>query len=83
MVSMHELDAHNNAVANYMNWVGKVRNLSSFLKDGWFTSALVTPPMFEVVGSHERFTQKYKFNRYVLPPDLCRMFTIECTRKPW
>jgi hypothetical protein len=65
VVSMYELDAHNNAVTNYMNWVQKVRDLSSFLKDGWFTSALVMPPMFEVVYSNEAFTQEYMFNRYV------------------
>jgi len=66
IVSADELDAYNNAVGNYLNWVDKVRDLSSFLKDGWFTSALVTPPMFEVVDHNRRFRQEYKFNRYVL-----------------
>lgn len=64
MVSPGELDAHA-AVANYMRWVDKARSLSSFLKDGWFASALVTPPMLEVVDSIATSPQKYKFNRYV------------------
>lgn len=65
IVSEHELDAHNNVVANYINWVKKVQNTSSFLKDGWFVSALVTPPMFEVVQSNETSAQEYEFNGYV------------------
>jgi len=44
MVSKCELDAFNNAVRNYMNWVESVRALPSSLKDGWFKSALVNPP---------------------------------------
>jgi hypothetical protein len=66
IVSKRELDPHNNAVANYMNWVEKVQNVSSFLKDVWFTNALVAPPMFEAVDNNKRFRQEYKFNRYAL-----------------
>ena len=76
IVSDHELDAHNNAVANYMNWVDKIRSLSSFLKDGWFTNALVTPPMLEVVDSNEPSRQEYKFNRYVHNSILALMLKI-------
>lgn len=65
MVSKCELDAYNHAVTNYMNWAEKVQCLSSFLKDGWFTGALVAPPMLEVVRDSETLTQKYQFNRYV------------------
>jgi len=63
MVSTRELDAHNHAVRNYMNWVDIIRGLSSSLKEGWFRSALVAPPMLEVVRTES--TQEYKFNRYV------------------
>jgi len=44
MISKRERDAFNNAVRNYMNWVESIRALSSSLKDGWFKSALVSPP---------------------------------------
>jgi len=64
MVSKRELDAHNHALRNYMNCVNTVKIESSFLRDGWFTGALVVPPMTEVVDSNQ-FTQKYKFTRHV------------------
>ena len=64
VVSKEELDAHNHALRNYMNCVNEVRNESSFLKDAWFMSALLVPPMTELVCS-ELFTTKYKFTTYV------------------
>ena len=65
VVSSREIDAHHHAVAGYMNWVQDVQGLSSFLKDGWFSSALVTPAMLELVKANETFTQEYKFIRHV------------------
>jgi hypothetical protein len=62
-----ELDAFSTLGGNYLNWIEKVVDRSSFLKDGWFASALVTPPMFEV--AHKNITPlnyKYEFNRYTL-----------------
>lgn len=61
VVSGREIDAHNHAIANYLNWAGTVQDLSSYMKDGWFTSALVAPPMFDVVKSNKTCI----FNRYV------------------
>jgi len=49
VVSMLELDASNHAITNYINWVEAVQRQSSFMKDGWFQAALVTPPMLELV----------------------------------
>jgi len=76
IVSKRELDAHNHAVANYINWVDKIQSLSTYLKAGWFTSALVTPRMFEVIDSNETFAQKYKVNRYVHDSIFALMFKI-------
>ena len=68
MVSRREVDAFNNAVRNYMNWVESVKALSSSLKDGWFKSALVNPPMLELVNSCRGLKQGYSFNGYFCSP---------------
>ena len=63
VVSMLELDALNHAITNYINWVEAVQRQSSFMKDGWFQAALVTPPMLELVGGTSN--PRYKCDRYV------------------
>ena len=80
MVSKREVDAFNNAVRNYMNWVESVTALLSSLKDGWFKSALVNPPMLELVDSCRGLKQGYSFNRYLSLP-LNLLFNIPCSRK--
>ena len=75
MVSKAEVDAFNNAVRNYINWVESVRDLSSSLKDGWFKSALVNPPMLELAASCRDLEQGYSFNGYLCSP-LNLMFSI-------
>ena len=63
VVLPRELDALNRALTNYINWVEDVRNQSSFMKDGWFQAALVTPPMLELVNG--ACNPRYKCDRYV------------------
>jgi hypothetical protein len=64
-VSTTELDAFSTVCRSYLNWVKKVIDRSSFLKDGWFTSALVTQPMLELVHCNPTtLRHKYEFNRY-------------------
>ena len=82
VVSKEELDAHNHVLRNYMNCMNEVRNELSFLKDAWFTSALLVPLMTELVRS-ELFTKKYKFTTYVSLLDLCLVFKIERSRNSW
>jgi hypothetical protein len=73
VVSMLELDASNHAITNYINWVEAVQRQSSFMKDGWFQAALVTPPMLELVDGTSN--PRYKCDRYVSRLDLC--FNVE------
>lgn len=63
-VSMHEVDAFNSVGGNYLNWAAKIVDGSSFFKDGWFTSALVAPPMLELAHEFESLQRVYVFNRY-------------------
>lgn len=79
MVSKREVDAFNNAVRNYTNWVESIKALSSSLKDGWFTSALVNPAMLELVGSSRGLKQGYSFNGYLCSP--LNLIFIPCSRK--
>jgi len=43
-----------------MTWVEDVQCLSSYMKDGWFQGALVTPPMLELANG--AFIQRYKYD---------------------
>ena len=65
-----------------VNCVNEVQNELSFLKDAWFTSALLVPPMAELVCS-KLFTKKYKFTTYVSLLDLCLVFGIGRSRNSW
>jgi hypothetical protein len=61
VVSEYELNALSTAVTTYMDWVEGASDLSSNVKDAWFQSALISPPMFEMVASN----QEYKFDGYI------------------
>jgi hypothetical protein len=63
VVSEQELDASNHAMTNYINWAKVVSDQSSFMKDGWFQAALVTPPMLELVNGTSN--PRYKCDRHV------------------
>ena len=73
VVSKRELGAFSHAITNYADWVEDVQPLSSFMKDGWFQAALVTPPMLEL--AKERTNPSHKYDRYVSRLDLC--FNVE------
>lgn len=64
-VSKLEIDAFSTLGGNYMNWVGKIIEESPFWKDSWFTSALVAPPMLELVHGSGSLRRVYDYNRYV------------------
>jgi hypothetical protein len=70
-VSQSELEAFAQAVTVYTGRVKEVKELSSSMKDGWFTDALVAPPMLDVAADSQKLIQRYRFDWYVYQLNHC------------
>lgn len=64
LVSGDEVDAFACLSTTYVRWVMSVLKKSSHLKEGWFRTFLLAPPMFELEDRQQDLTHDYQFNRY-------------------
>jgi hypothetical protein len=61
-VSRFELDAFDNLAGNHLTWAERVAQGSSSLKDTWFSSAMMIPPMLEII-SEPSLQRTWDFNK--------------------